>query len=189
MRSLVDQHAWDLLYNVHALRATHLEVELFARFLEEYYDPDDLLFFLYVRSVVQKELTVNFVNRWTSASRGRERIPKPILLTYRECQIVARIVFGSEQDPLYTSFMAMIDRHVRGRKQAKNDSRRIEVYQFLHVALVGYHETRPAEDEEEIAEKDTVTLQVTMTRRNVEDGGKASPVHAPHFPVKKDEAW
>ena len=50
----MDQHAWDLLYNVHALRATHLEVELFARFLEEYYDPDDLLFFLYVRSVVQK---------------------------------------------------------------------------------------------------------------------------------------
>jgi hypothetical protein len=57
LRSLVDQHAWDLLYNVHALRATHLEVELFARFLEEYYDPDDLLFFLYVRSVVQKVCT------------------------------------------------------------------------------------------------------------------------------------
>jgi hypothetical protein len=151
LRSLVDQHAWDLLYNVHALRATHLEVELFARFLEEYYDPDDLLFFLYVRSVVQKELVVNFVNRWTSASRGRERIPKPILLTYRECQIVARIVFGSEKDPLYVSFMAMVDRHVRGRKMRGNDSRRIEVYQFLHVALVGYHETRPAEDEEEIA--------------------------------------
>ena len=97
------------------------------------------------------ELVVNFVNRWTSASRGRERIPKPILLTYRECQIVARIVFGSEKDPLYISFMAMVDRHVRGRKMRGNDSRRIEVYQFLHVALVGYHETRPAEDEEEIA--------------------------------------
>jgi hypothetical protein len=112
LRSLVDQHAWDLLYNVHALRSSHLEVELFARFLEEYYDPDDLLFFLYVRSVVQKELVVNFVNRWTSASRGRERIPKPVLLNYRECQIVARIVFGSEQDPLYVSFMGMVDRHV-----------------------------------------------------------------------------
>ena len=98
-----------------------------------------------------QELVVNFVNRWTSASRGRERIPKPILLTYRECQIVARIVFGSEKDPLYVSFMAMVDRHVRGRKMRGNDSRRIEVYQFLHVALVGYHETRPAEDEEEIA--------------------------------------
>ena len=98
-----------------------------------------------------QELVVNFVNRWTSASRGRERIPKPVLLTYRECQIVARIVFGSEQDPLYASFMTMIDRHVRGRKMRQNDSRRIEVYQFLHVALVGYHETRPAEDEEEIA--------------------------------------
>jgi hypothetical protein len=50
----------------------------------------------------------------------------------------------------------MIDRHVRGRKQAKTDSRRSEVSQFLHVALVGYHETRPAEDEEEIAAAESI---------------------------------
>ena len=45
------------------------------------------------------------------------------------------------------------------------------------------------EDEEEIAEKDTVTLQVTLTRLNLADGQRSSPVHAPFFPKKKDEAW
>ena len=72
----MDQHAWDLLYNVHALRATHLEVELFARFLEEYYDPDDLLFFLYVRSVVQKvrEKIINYyfkIKKKTKKNKSR----------------------------------------------------------------------------------------------------------------------
>ena len=46
LRSLVDQTCWDTLFNMHALRKRHLEVEVFARFIEEFYDADDLLFFL-----------------------------------------------------------------------------------------------------------------------------------------------
>eukprot|EP00945_MAST-04E_sp_MAST-4E-sp1_P006562 g6562.t1 len=151
LRSLVDQHAWDLIYNVHAMRKEFLEVEIFARFLEEYYDPDDLLFFLYVHSVVEKELSVNFVNRWTSAGRGKHRMPESLLLSYKECQIVARVVFGDERDPLYQAFMQMISRRLVGKKTERRDNRRIEVTQFLHLALVEYHETRPADDEEDIA--------------------------------------
>ena len=30
---------------------------------------------------------------------------------------------------------------------------------------------------------------MTLTRLNLEDGTRASPVHAPFFPVKKDESW
>ena len=86
--SLVDQHAWDLIYNVHALRQENLEVEIFARFLEEYYDPDDLLFFLYVHSVVEKELAVNFVNRWTSASHGSSTSTRKRLMKFvKSCSI------------------------------------------------------------------------------------------------------
>ena len=35
--------------------------------------------------------------------------------------------------------------------RVRSDTRRIDATQFLHLALVEYHETRPAEDEEEIA--------------------------------------
>ena len=59
-----------MLYNVHKLRRDHTEVEVFARFLEEAFDPDDLLVFLYVRSVVQKELSYNFRGRWSAIPQG-----------------------------------------------------------------------------------------------------------------------
>ena len=157
LRSLVDQHAWDLIYNVHALRKQSLEVEIFARFLEEYYDPDDLLFFLYVHSVVEKELAVNFVNRWTSASRGKARMPEPLYLSFKECQIIGRVVFGDEKHPLYQAFMQMLQGHLTGRVTKRRDERKIEVTQFLHVALVEHHETRPAEDEDQIAAAEAVT--------------------------------
>lgn len=168
LRSLIDQTAWDLLANVHAARREHLEVETFARFLEAYYDPDDLLFYLYVRSVVQKELGVSFRTRWSELGRaGAEGgvagsgAPAPLFLSARECAVVARVVFSSEADPLYRTFMAMLERHMTAggaagsgpgaaARRARGDARRIEATQFLHLALVEYHETRPA-DESELA--------------------------------------
>lgn len=168
LRSLIDQTAWDLLANVHAARREHLEVETFARFLEAYYDPDDLLFYLYVRSVVQKELGVSFRTRWSELGRaGAEGgvagsgAPAPLFLSARECAVVARVVFSSEADPLYRTFMAMLERHMTAAtagsstsaaaaRRARGDARRIEATQFLHLALVEYHETRPA-DEGELA--------------------------------------
>ncbi|CAM9712379.1 unnamed protein product [Pylaiella littoralis] len=45
------------------------------------------------------------------------------------------------------------------------------------------------EDEGEIAENDLVTIKVTLTRNNVEEGGKVQPVYAPKHPLFADEGW
>ena len=42
LKSLVEQTAWDLLYSVSVMRKDSLEIEIFARFLQELYDPDDI---------------------------------------------------------------------------------------------------------------------------------------------------
>jgi hypothetical protein len=44
-------------------------VDLLGRFLSQELDADDLLFFLYVRSVAQKELGVSLRSRWTEMGR------------------------------------------------------------------------------------------------------------------------
>lgn len=45
------------------------------------------------------------------------------------------------------------------------------------------------EDEEEIAEGDLITVRVTVTRTNLEEGERAADVHAPHFPGQRQEGW
>lgn len=160
LRSLIDQTCWDLVHNLHLCRRDNLEAEIFARFLESYYDPDDLLFFLYVRSVIQKELGVSFKTRWSelgrpaasstdSPSAAKPSGPAPVFLSLRDCQIVSRVVFGSESDPLYRTFIAMIERHLVAEPASSRRgaaTRRIDASQFLHLALVEYHETRPVDD-------------------------------------------
>jgi len=45
------------------------------------------------------------------------------------------------------------------------------------------------DDEDEIAEGDIITIEVTVTRKNLEEGQTAGTVHAPYFPMIKEEAW
>ena len=161
LRSLVDRTAHELLRAVADRRGDHLEIQIFARFLEEFYDPDDLLFFLYVRSVIQKESGINFRVRWTE---GAGRSPRDALwLSYRACQLVSRTVFMSERDPLYKAFMRTVDEHLIGELTMKKDTRRIEVATFLQLALKEYHECRPVEGQEPPQPAQESTKQRTST--------------------------
>jgi hypothetical protein len=149
LRSLVDQTCWDLLYNSHVYRRDYLEVEMFCRFLQEFYDHDDLLFFLYVRSVVAKQLHVSFKTRWTK-SDGPGRQPKSLWLSYRECVHVAKTVFGDANESLCRDFLSIVQPQMVGQRAAgQQDSRRIDITQFLHLAVVGYHQTRPEDHQDD----------------------------------------
>lgn len=150
LRSLVDQTCWDLLYNSHVYRRDYLEVEMFCRFLQEFYDHDDLLFFLYVRSVVAKQLHVSFKTRWTK-NDGPSRQPKSLWLSYRECVHVAKTVFGEGNEGMCRDFLSIVLPQMVGQKGGpqQQDSRRIDITQFLHLAVVGYHQTRPEDQQDD----------------------------------------
>jgi translocation protein SEC63 len=45
------------------------------------------------------------------------------------------------------------------------------------------------DEDDKVYEGDLLTVQVKLTRNNVEDGEKAGLVHAPHFPFIKKESW
>ena len=93
LKSLVEQTCWDLLYNSQFYRNDFLEVEIFMRFLQEFYDQDDLLFFLYVRAVVARTLHISFKRRWAK-SEGAGRPQKSLWMSYREAALVSKAVFG-----------------------------------------------------------------------------------------------
>jgi len=45
------------------------------------------------------------------------------------------------------------------------------------------------DEDDKVYENDLLTVQVKITRNNLEEGEKAGPVHAPYFPFPKQEAW
>jgi hypothetical protein len=141
MSKILDKTCWDLIYNVHRYRREYIEVEAFARFLQEFYNHDDLLFYLYVRNVIGNLLHINFKLRWAK-SDGPGRLPKVLWMSYRECVYVAKSVFGAGNEALYKDFLNIIIPQMVGQKTATVDSRRIDIAQYLHLAVVGYHQTQ-----------------------------------------------
>lgn len=59
----VDQHALDLLLSVDYYSKFNKEIEIFSKFVNEYYDSDDLIFFLFVRSCIEKETKRMFIEK------------------------------------------------------------------------------------------------------------------------------
>jgi hypothetical protein len=157
LKSLVDSTCWDLLFSLDYYRNDYLECELFGRFLQEFYDHNDLLFYLYVRSVIAKVLHIHFKNRWTSASSGNKsqgdnngggtlpgRQPQSLWMSYREALHITGIIFGKDNREMIRDFMMMITPQMVGQvnESTGTDSRRIDITEYLHLSVVGYHQSQ-----------------------------------------------
>jgi hypothetical protein len=62
-KPIIDQHAMDLLLSVDFYKNTDKEIEIFSKFLNEEFDTDDLIFFLFVRSCIEKEMKIMFIEK------------------------------------------------------------------------------------------------------------------------------
>lgn len=151
LSSIVEQNCLDLLHNVVRRRSEVADCDIFAMLLEQHYDADELLFLLYVRSVAQKVLgNVSFRAMWSEMGRGagsrsgagssRPRLDE------RQCSHIARIVYGSEANELYLSFMTVVREYLRS-----SESGSVDVGTFLHMAVEEYHETTSSDRAEEAA--------------------------------------
>jgi hypothetical protein len=66
-QALIDQTGWDMLCSLEQYQATSADAALFCRFLAEEYSHDDLLFFLFFRSVAAQV-------RHEARARGRAEL-------------------------------------------------------------------------------------------------------------------
>ncbi len=132
LKHICYQTCWDIVYNTQYYRKQYLEIETFSKFLDESYGNDDLLFFLYVRSVVMK-----CFSKWNKGNEANKS--KNLWISYRECVHIAKIVFGEENELAIKDFMALLSSRMAGQKKDNADTRRIDVTQFLYTAVDGYH--------------------------------------------------
>jgi hypothetical protein len=62
-KPIIDQHAMDILLSVDYYKNSDQEIEIFSKFLNEEFDTDDLIFFLFVRSCIEKEMKIMFIEK------------------------------------------------------------------------------------------------------------------------------
>lgn len=157
---IVASKCWDVVCTVNMMRANHLEVEIFGRFLQEVYDADDLAFYLNLRRLVSEacpQCAANnfFRTRWTSTDLvGPDRTPPPVDLSRAQCLAVCAKI-ARPNTPGYTTLADTV--HAHGASLRLPD--------FLHVVLLAYHDRHLA-PEEEHHPRDKQEQQRRQQRRN-----------------------
>jgi len=89
-KPIVDQHALDLLLSVDFYKQKFRDVEIFSKFLNEVYDQDDLIFFLFVRSCIEKEMKMMFIEKAREEikiqySEDKDEIDTELYLNIKVC--------------------------------------------------------------------------------------------------------
>ena len=147
LKSLTDQIGWDLLCNIDRNYKAYAEVETFKHFLQEKFNDDDLLFFLYVRSIIAKMLRVNFSSRWILV-HGADRQPKALFLTFSECVQVSHKIFGKNCSKIRKQYIASIiaSKKLVGVVNKKEDTRKIDVRDILHLSTMNFRRSQSGLD-------------------------------------------
>ena len=91
----INQACADLIASADFHSQSSFEADLFTKFLSEEYDQKDLIFFLYLRKLLEKELKVKFSLFGTVSGRQVTEI-RTLELTYKQCHKLSSIFFDTD---------------------------------------------------------------------------------------------
>jgi len=108
----------------------------FNRFLSEQNDSEDLTFFLFARSLVEKELAIVLTNKNLSNDGA--------LLNQKNCYRILEAVYGKDEKQLINRVFRKIREQIEWEKEVNigPDVNKINMYSFLKLLLEDYHSSR-----------------------------------------------
>lgn len=140
-KAIIDQQALNLLLSIEYFKEANKDIEIFAKLLNEEYDNDDLVFFLFVRSCIEKETGIMFLEKAQDEiniqhMEEKDFIDTEIYLNTKLCLNIATTIFGEDEKLLIKSFMNKIEKRINIEKGGINAS------VLLALTLDDYHESR-----------------------------------------------
>ncbi|CAM9116572.1 unnamed protein product, partial [Laminaria digitata] len=131
----------DLVCNVQFYRSQNPEVEVFARFLEEFYGPKELCFFLDLRAEAHRVARV-----CTKRKAVSECATQTVWMTLPDCVRVATEVFLDKSTLYFRDLIATVEIQARTTTRAWRRVGRISLSDFLYLAMVCFVSPKEPED-------------------------------------------
>ena len=157
-KASLHKKAVDFMLSLDFYGLKHKDIKVFQQFVTEEYDSDDLIFYLFVRSCIEKELKVFFVEK-AKDNLGQgllyEKEDNDILVPVKKCEKLAKNIFGAEETDLINTFMENI-KSLLETDAADKKKKHLKANAILNISLENYHNSRGKVDEvDEDKEKDS----------------------------------
>lgn len=141
---LSDQSILDLLISADYYKDKSREIEIFIKFLNEEYDSEDLIFFLFIRTCIEKEKKILFFEKAKEEIalllyEDKDQVDTELYLNMNSCEKIAKIVFGKEiesDNEMIINFKNKIEKFFNYEKNG------ISANKLLDIMLVDYHNSK-----------------------------------------------
>ena len=138
-KTLIDQFAMNILLTCEYFKNENEEIRMFSLFLSELYTFDDIMFFLFLRSNIEKELKILFLEKAKDETKiqhmeDRDEILRDIHLNQKVLQKIIASVYNNDDEILFNQIMEKLD-PLFEKDAHSNKYNTITSTQFL-VALV-----------------------------------------------------
>lgn len=135
-KKFIQQSIQDLICSVEFHRKASQEADLFANFLSQKYDTRDLVFFLYTRCLLEKEIDIKF-SAYGKVNPIKVTDPRNVNLTMKTCKKISKIFFEEDENEL-NNFLNTVHDKIEENYE-NNGIKRIPCVTFLILLLDEFH--------------------------------------------------
>ncbi len=128
------------------------DIKIFSKFLTEEFDIDDLIFFLFVRSCIEKELKIFFLEKSKenikNFSNFDEVEQNNIFVPVKTCKKIGISIYGDNDDELLNKYYEKI-KDLAENESLNNKKQFIKASSILSFSVEDYHNSRGTNDNNE----------------------------------------
>ena len=137
----------DMILSIDYYSLTFKDIKVFQLFLSEEYDTDDLIYYLFLRSCIEKELQISFLEKAKESARvyqgytgiDFEADSEDVLVPMESVRNVGLSVFGSGEKKMLEKFVAKAEELAA---KGKGKKKSVGAGAILTMGVSDYHNSR-----------------------------------------------
>ena len=141
----IDKKVIDFIMSIDFFSKKYEDIKIFSKFLTEEFDIDDLIFFLFVRSCIEKELKIFFLEKSKenikNFSNFDEVEQNNIFVPVKTCKKIGISIYGDNDDELLNKYYEKI-KDLAENESLNNKKQFIKASSILSFSVEDYHNSR-----------------------------------------------
>ena len=145
-KQFVDQNCMNIMITAYFFQGQYEDIRIFSNFLSGKYNSEDLLFFLFLRNNIEKELGISFLEKAKDETsiqhkENKEYIFIDFYLNFQQCSKIICQIFNLEDEILINQVIKKIEPYLIKDPQSSNFNC-ITTTNFLVYLMDDFHNSR-----------------------------------------------
>lgn len=145
-KQFVDQNCMNIMLTVDFFQGNYEDIKIFSYLLSGKYNTEDLLFFLFLRNNIEKELGISFLEKAKDETKiqhkeNKEYIFIDFYLNFQQCSKIICQIFNLEDEILINQVIKRIEPYLIKDPQSSNFNC-ISTTNFLVYLMEDFHNSR-----------------------------------------------